>query len=525
MPRPILRPFLPPRRGATLAGIALAVLFVVVFAIRLPEPLGPDQGLFACFGRWVPRGWLPYRDLFDSKPPLFLYWFSLLALVPDELPRALFWLEGAWLAATLAFTCRSASRAWGRAAGVASAALLLAGTWAPGFGGFWARAQAEEILALPMIGSAWLALRALDRERLAFASGLLAGAAGLMKVPALAIAAAWAIVFVAHARGLGALRRVGWLLAGAAVPWAAALAWFGAHGAAGAFTGAVFAHQRAYAALIAPPWSSVLPRLLATLADVAALPLAAAAVGLFALARRRAREATWLAAWTCATFAAIAAQRQLAGYHYLLAAPPLAVAGGYGVAAALRAARRRGRARAGALAALAAVAVLAARSGAAWWDVYAPGAAHLAGRTSRAGYLRAIQPGAFSMVTEEEAARVVREQTRPDQSILVWAFSPGIYALADRHPVTPYAFHKLMLTEAPLSARIPGLEARRAALVRELAIDPPAYVIVGNGDTNAFEPVDSQGTLQRFPELRDLVARDYAVERRIGRLTLHRRKP
>ncbi|WP_437535736.1 hypothetical protein WME79_15055 [Sorangium sp. So ce726] len=520
IPRPLVR-----RRGAALAGLALALLFAIAFAARVAEPLGPDQGLFACFGRWVPRGFLPYRDLFDSKPPLFLYWFSLLALVPDDLPRALWWLEGAWLAGTLAFACACASGAWGRAAGVASAALLFAGLWAPGFGGFWARAQAEEILALPMLASAWLALRAAGRERLAFLAGLLAGVCGVMKVPSLAIVAAWSAFFALEVRGRGALRRIAWLLAGVAVPWALTFAWFGAHGEARRLVAAVFTYQVAYAELIALPLPSVLLSFTATLADVAALPLAAAAVGLFALARRRAPEASWLAAWIGMTCAAIVAQRQLAGYHYLLALPPLATAGGYGVSAALRAARRRGRARAAARVALAALAALVLRSGAAWSAAYAPGAAHVTGRLSRAGYLRQLQPGAFSMVIEEAVARVIRERTRPDEGILVWAWSPGIYALADRHPITRYAFHKLMLTAAPLSTRIPGLEERRAELVQRLAVDPPAYVIVAHGDEDAFEPVDSQGTLLQFPELRDRVAREYVVEQRIGRMILYRRKP
>src|SRR4051794_33526223 len=80
---------------------ALVAVFLFLHVIRLPEPLGVDQGLFACFTRWVPRGLLPYRDLFDSKPPLFLYWWGLARIVPGELPRAIWWFEAIWLAATL----------------------------------------------------------------------------------------------------------------------------------------------------------------------------------------------------------------------------------------------------------------------------------------------------------------------------------------------------------------------------------------------------------------------------------------
>jgi hypothetical protein len=39
-------------------SVLLSALFGFVFAIRIVEPLGPDQGLFACFARWLPRGFL-----------------------------------------------------------------------------------------------------------------------------------------------------------------------------------------------------------------------------------------------------------------------------------------------------------------------------------------------------------------------------------------------------------------------------------------------------------------------------------
>ena len=99
------------------AAVALfAALVVTVHVIRLPEPLGVDQGLFACFARWVPRGWLPYRDLYDSKPPLFLYWWACSAIIPGDVVRAAWWWEGLWLGGTLVMAYALGSRTGGRAA-------------------------------------------------------------------------------------------------------------------------------------------------------------------------------------------------------------------------------------------------------------------------------------------------------------------------------------------------------------------------------------------------------------------------
>ena len=109
--------------------------------------------------------------------------------------------------------------------------------------------------------------------------------------------------------------------------------------------------------------------------------------------------------------------------------------------------------------------------------------------------------------------------------MFVWGLSPGIYALADRHPTTRYPFHKLLYTEAPLSRMIPGLEARRAELLARLDRDPPLFVLVGRNDGNAFDPLDSYRSLQRFTALDDRVRRDYALTNQIGRFLVYRRKP
>ena len=153
--------------------------FVCLQCVRAGEPLGLDQGLFATFGRWLRDGWVPYRDLFDSKPPLHLYtWVPAWAIGP--------WLfEALWLAATMIVAVLALRRwccAW---AGLVTAVLVLAGLWAPGLGGYWTRLQAEELLALPVLGAAWLAVIALERPRAAFWCGVLVGAAGLYKIPAL----------------------------------------------------------------------------------------------------------------------------------------------------------------------------------------------------------------------------------------------------------------------------------------------------------------------------------------------------
>jgi len=510
------------RPGLAVAAIALVIVVAVVFVIRLPEPFGPDQGLFACFARFVPRGALPYRDLYDTKPPLFLYLFSIVSLIPGELHRAMWIFEGVMLALVLWVAYAFASHRFGRVAGLASAALLFAGLWAPGFGGFWARVQAEEILALPMLGSAWFAYRSRERPNLAFFAGVLAGVCGLCKVPALVIAPVWMLTFAIESRR-ALLPRIGLLVAGMLVPWALAFLWFLAHGALGWFVSAVFVQQRAYARLIDPPWVGVARDLSRTLLAVAALPLAAATVSLVILARHRPREAAGLAVWCVATIAAVAVQRQLAGYHYLLAMPALAIAGGHGIAVMLRALRSRGRPRAVAAITLTLLGALLVRTGASFWSTYSLGIAPLTGRMGRIVYLREVQQNAFAPVVEETIAEHIAARTQPSDRVLAWGLSPGIFALADRRSATRYVFHKLMLTDAALSLAVPGLEERRREVVASLLAEPPAYVVVGSGDTNWAELIDSRTSLAQLPGIPELLARRYVLERRVGRFAVYHR--
>jgi hypothetical protein len=58
-----------------------------------------------------------------------------------------------------------------------------------------------------------------------------------------------------------------------------------------------------------------------------------------------------------------------------------------------------------------------------------------------------------------------------------------------------------------------------------LRADPPAYILVGHADRNGFEPQDSFTSMTRFPELNELVQRDYRWETEIGHLVLFHREP
>jgi hypothetical protein len=523
----MLRP--PARRELWLfsaCAVALGAAFVAAQVLRWPEPLGVDQGIFACFARGVPRGALPYRDLFDGRAPLFLYWWAASAVVPGSVAHAAWAWEGLWLAATLALAFALGRALGGRWVGLVAAALLLVGLWSPAWGddgaAFRSRAQPEEVLALPMMASAWLALRAIERERLATWAGVLAGLCGLVKLSAMVVLLAWPIGWLTTTPGRDAARPIGRMAAGALVPWGLALAWFASRRATKSFLDGVFVYPEHLAAMVHPPWTDVLQRYATTLMTDATLLLVAAAIGLARLGRRGAREVHWAAAWLVATMAGVVAQRQRAGHPHELAIPALAIVGAIGVVEAARMLREPSS-RALAAAALGGLALLGAEEARVWWRAFESDAAFVSGRLSRADYLLALPTGSVAD-REEQAAGWLRSATAPADGILVWSPAASLYALADRHPVTRFAPHTMLLTDAPLSRAWPGLDQRRAAFLEELRRDPPAAVLVGQNDASALEPLDSYGSLARFRELRALLQRDYDAAPTVGGFLVFRRR-
>ena len=501
-----------------LAG-ALACFFIGMQVVRSGEPLGLDQGLFATFGRFVPEGLLPYRDIFDTKPPLFLYlWVA--AWVLGKSTAGVWLLQGAWLACTLAVAGLLVGRLWGRYAGLGAAAFLLVGLSAPGLGGYTARAQAEELAALPGVAAAFLALAACGRPRLAFATGIVMGLVGLMKVPALAMAAAWLLLWLTT--GLrGAVARASLFFVGMLVPWGAAAIFFAAHGALGEAVFAVFFVQGHYSAVIAPPWAEVLLAFGRAVVAEFGIMLVPAGAGIVALVQRDRQQAAWLVLWLGSAMAGVLVQRQLAGYHFLLVVPALAVAAGMGLTRLTEwASKARGLARLTVWSLLAATVLFAGATALAWQKEYALDVAYVLGRIDRETYLRRLAVGTFSPATEEAVARFLKEKVPQGETILVWGLSPGVYALSGRQPATKYPFHKVLLTDAPLSVRIGGLEARREAFLRALRSRPPKAIVVGRGDANGFEPEDSLTSLGRFAGLAAFVAERYTRYATIGRFEI-----
>lgn len=77
-----------PNHGRSVRLLLVAALVALPFAAMLPQldlVVGPDEGVYGTMARLLIDGGVPYRDLFDNKPPLQYAWFSAgFAIVGDN---------------------------------------------------------------------------------------------------------------------------------------------------------------------------------------------------------------------------------------------------------------------------------------------------------------------------------------------------------------------------------------------------------------------------------------------------------
>ena len=174
-------------RRAVGEAAAVAVLSLIPAALYLPflgEPLFADEAVYSVIGRGLLDGQLPYRDLFDNKPPVLYGWFALSFLLFGEEPWAPRLLAAAVLAGTAALVHMQARLLFSRRAAYGvSVAFGATGALAT----LTADATSEIFMLLPMTASLVATTIAIRRRRgrWLLLAGVLGGLALMTKPVAL----------------------------------------------------------------------------------------------------------------------------------------------------------------------------------------------------------------------------------------------------------------------------------------------------------------------------------------------------
>lgn len=514
-------------RIARFCGAVLVVLSLLgagwLLARLAGFQYGLDQGIYAVVARVMRAGGAPYRDAWDFKTPGIFFVYALAQLLFGGGMEAVRWLEVAGLVSLVVAFALYARRFTGSVwPGLAGGALAVSGhVWL----GFWQTAQPESFGAVLLAWALYLATASpasARSQRLLWAGAGAAYAAAALLKPPLGGGLLVSYGFAARRTLSGAEpgSRASALLgpgvafgAGAALPLVLVLAYLAAKGALGALHEALFEFAPGYTAL--NYHSGSLPGFALHTLELLLLrfsPLLPIGVLLLLvlppLAAREREGALHVAGVLLFCLAGVALQGRFFPYHYGAAVPLLSLLAGFGLWKLVLVPWGRSIALGPALLAL--LVFFTAHALGAHGVV--PGGFLQRVRTVDAGY-------AYDAPLRRVAA-FVRAHTRPDDAIYVFGFQPMLYDLAHRRPASRFIYN------AP--QRAPWFASRgRDALMRDLARDPPAAILVESGDVHpgtAGTSLDSATTLERFPRLARLLARDYDAGREIGSFRIHLRR-
>jgi hypothetical protein len=520
-------------RAACFGVTVLAALQILLF------PFGRDQGIYALVGEGLLHGKLPYKDLWDFKPPgiYFVYAFAQAVFGKSMLAPRL--LEVLGLALLVACSGRLAQTFFGNSTigyvGGALAALIHAELE------FWHTGQPETFGGVLTFVALVLTTREGKRTRRHarwLLVGFVFGCAALLKPPlggGALVCGAYLVKREQLQTGLksaaAALLLVG---VGLALPFVLTVAWFAARGGLGALYWTMHDFTPGYTAL---SWTGRrAPEMFYYALQEAFFKFSAlntagvvAAVAMTPVHQRE-REGIFLVLGVIAMHVTgIAMQGKFFPYHYGATLPLIAFMAGLGLYKLWRRCLMGGPG--GVLAFVAFVVACVAMRQAVndlpqdFWDRSA----------IRMRYLLRIPPyerrealdaelGAVadvSLAADRAVATEIRARTRGDAPVFVWGFEPVIYWLASREPSTRFIY------DVPQRTRWQR-ERARSDMMRDLAARPPAVVVVQRNDVFPMvtgDTLDSRRALATFPELEQLIDSNYELATSVEDFDLFVRAP
>jgi hypothetical protein len=328
------------RRGdrSWVIGGLVATAAALLLLPSLLYPFGRDQGVFTDVAAVLLRGGVPYRDVWDIKPPgIYALYTAIVGLFGPRIVaiRAVDLALQAATAAALYMLGRTLLGSGPAALGALWYAALYLRC------GYWGMAQAEGFANLPTLLALflWLAGWRAQRPACMFSAGILAGSAALLKFPAaLPCAAAPACAALCELRGKRRYRPLlaGVLLmaAGAALPVLVTILLMRVTGAWDAYVDiqrgfvAPYTHI-AYGSATwwTRGWSGTW-----VFAKASAVPCLLATLGALAAARSAApAERSVLFWWLAAAWIAVWSQGKYFQYHWVPVLMPLGLLAGAGL--------------------------------------------------------------------------------------------------------------------------------------------------------------------------------------------------
>ena len=465
-----------------LAGSVLLALALWAVSFR-EAALDRDEGVYATVAMSWAAGKLPYRDVFDHKPPvIFLLYRAVFGLFGESLAavRVVFavitGVTGVGAALVLRAACPAATRFFLVFAALATVYFQGSGTVLGG------TANCEVPMMLLVTAGAFAALRYRDERRWQWLA--LLGATGGLALLTKPVCGAEFAVFVAVAlTGRRSSPASGRQLAGeaavflgaAAVPFAAAAAYFWLHGGLAAAVEATVTFNLAYATSSSIPlgWRT-LYLAKQSLSGFAPLIAGAALLGVLALRRGRPVAAWLLPLWLLAAVVGVQSAGRPYRHYLQQLTVPLVCAAVAGVALLedRSPARARRRLRLVWVAAGLALLVPSVRA------------------TAAQMHSLKVMP-----TWDRELGQFLATRVAPNDSILVWGAEAQVYYFAQRAPASRFIY------KYPLKGSSEFARRSRSELLRDVVAARPGALVIVRNDATAEEraPSDQEWQSQWAP--------------------------
>ena len=318
-------------RGELFFLLLLSLIPILLYLPFLSAPFERDEGVYATIAQGVLDGKMPYRDLFDNKPPLVYLWYALSFSLFGESVFAPRIVAAIFLSITGVLLYQQARLVLPRGAAYLAATLFALSTGLP-----WValHANTEAYMLLPLAGSLLFFTHGMKDRRLHsfFIAGALAGLAIMTKQVAMWNLLALAMVaLIWHHRTeptrWKALAPTGVLFAGTLLSLAAVALPFALTGTLDDFLYANLSYNWVYVGFLS--WADRFANLgygMLFFCAIAAPFVVGALAGLFIVWRRGAKATDYvLVLWAVASAIGVASGGRFFPHYFLQLMPSLAV--------------------------------------------------------------------------------------------------------------------------------------------------------------------------------------------------------
>ncbi len=492
--------------------VLLMAALVLTWILRMKfwgQPFEMDEGEYGYMGWGMLNGLVPYKDMYDQKPPGIFVLNSLVFLLfePTALNVKIFasiYSLGSVLAVFLV-----TQKLAGREEGCLAALLYAIFSCGPHIEG--GGVNSEVFMVLPYTLAAYFLLKLLEtgsrKNYLYF--GFWTGLACTIKQVALVNflwLATYLVIRIWQRRQWGTVSRVladGFLVVvGAVIPWVPFLLYFYGKDALGYFYFWQVSFNFQYMAQGPqglPHLSLFVARMISVLSENGFLWLAAlAGIGCgWPIIRRKAesseqetelrQQTAWIlmALWPIFSFIGVTLGKRFFPHYFIQLIPSLAVLGGVGLMDLIRKVRSRGMDFLGRPAGLGIVVIFAL----AFLSFVMADARYYLKYNSMQISLRQYNTPLFSVT--RYIGKYLKARTEPSDFVYVWRVNPEINFYALRKSPGPYLMHGIMTYNLPWDPHKEVLES--------LHRSPPKYIVL-------MEPIEG------FPALEDFIKENYRLE-------------